>query len=92
MRPRPTTALWLPFLAALLTACASDKLPTVVEVRIERVAPPADLLNCAPDPAVPDAPDQRAVAVYLLDLWDAGEDCRRKLGAVRGFVMDNEAD
>ena len=88
----PTTGLWPPFLIALLTACASDKAPTAVEVRIERIAPPADLLDCAPDPAVPDAVDQRAVASYLLDLWDAGEDCRRKLGAVRGFVRNNEAD
>ena len=70
----------------LSTACASDKPLTAVEVRIEPVVPPADLLTCAPDPAVPDAPDQRAVASYLIDLWEAGADCRRKLGAVRGFV------
>ena len=53
---------------------------------VERIAPPTDLLDCAPDPVVPEAPDQRAVASYLIDLWEAGADCRRKLGAVRGFV------
>lgn len=51
--------------------------------RVTVAAPPAEMLTCAPAPAVPEVETQRAVATYIVDLWDAGEDCRQRLGAVR---------
>lgn len=58
--------------------------------KVERVPvkPPAPLLECAARPPIPPA-DQvtlDTVALLLVDLDAAGEDCRAKLGAVRAFV------
>jgi hypothetical protein len=48
---------------------------------------PAALLTCRPSPAVPQPVEsQKIVGLYLLDLFEAGEDCRAKLDAVRGLV------
>lgn len=44
---------------------------------------PYSLLSCAPQPPSPIGGDQRAAALYVLDLAMAGEDCRSKLGSVR---------
>ena len=66
---------------AFLTACASADRPVVA-------APPVGMLTCAPAPAVPDSDSQRAVAAYVVDLWDAGEDCRQRLGAVRELYQN----
>lgn len=68
---------------ASLTACSADRLP-LTEVRIERIEIPAVLLNCAPAPTVPPKPrTQGDVARYLVELWEAGEDCRARLEAIR---------
>ena len=72
MRLPKTMPLWLLSCVVPLTGCASAD-----------AAPPAEMLTCAPAPEVPEAETQRPVAAYLVDLWDAGEDCRQRLGAVR---------
>ena len=59
----------------LLTGCAPRK-----------VAVPASLLECQPQPALELTMDDHAVARWLLDTVDAGEDCRAKLRLVRGLV------
>ena len=59
----------------LLTGCAPRK-----------VAVPASLLECQPQPALELAMDDHAIARWLLDTVDAGEDCRGKLRLVRGLV------
>lgn len=69
--------------AALLTACAGADRVTVA-------APPADMLTCADAPEVPAAETQRAVAAYVVDLWDAGEDCRQRLGVVRELYAERQ--
>lgn len=73
-------------LAALLTGCAGHP---VTETRVEHLDLPAALLTCSDAPAAP-GPDvtQRDVALYVLDLWAAGDDCRGKLGRVRELVAD----
>lgn len=43
---------------------------------------PAQLLVCATQPAAPAAGTQRDVALYIVDLAVAGDDCRTKLGSV----------
>ena len=45
-------------------------------------AVPASLLTCADHPASPAAEIQQDVAFYIVDLAEAGADCRSKLGAV----------
>ena len=81
MLRKPTTLLSLLSCATLLTACAgADR--TVV------AAPPDEMLTCAPSPEVPTADSQRAVAEYVVELWDAGEDCRQHLAAVRQLFTE----
>ena len=48
---------------------------------------PAALLQCPPQPQPPDdsAPAE-AFADFMLDLAAAGDDCRAKLGQVKGLV------
>ena len=84
MPPRPMTLPWLLCCAALSTGCGPEPL---TELRIERPEVPAGLLTCAPEPAVP-PPEatQRDVALYLLDLGAAYDDCRGRLEAVRGLL------
>jgi hypothetical protein len=43
---------------------------------------PDTLLVCAPEPVPGNLDKQSKVAEYIVDLSDAGEDCRSKLGAV----------
>jgi hypothetical protein len=59
----------------LLTGCAQPK-----------VAVPASLLQCQAQPGLDDVMDDHAVARWMLDTVDAGEDCRAKLRLVRGLV------
>ena len=59
----------------LLMGCARPK-----------VAVPASLLECQPQPALELTMDDHAIARWLLDTVDAGEDCRAKLRLVRGLV------
>ena len=83
----PMKALFRAAILLPLAACSSTPEPrVVVETRIERQQIPADLLTCLPAPAVPVAESQRDVARYLVDLAEAGEDCRAKLAGVRGLV------
>jgi len=57
----------------------------VTVVKIERVIPPPQLLECEDEPDAParPAPDQprqqRDIAIYLNDLRAAGDDCRTKI-------------
>ena len=68
--------VWAALLCALpLTACAPRK-----------AAVPASLLQCQPQPALELTMDDHAVARWVLDVVDAGEDCRGKLRLVRGLV------
>lgn len=71
--------LWLP----LLLGCAGE----TPAVRVERVEVPPSLLTCAARPAVPELLRSDAdLAVLLLDMDEAGEDCRSRLARVRELV------
>ena len=61
--------------ALLLTGCAPGK-----------VAVPASLLECQPQPGLESIMDDHALAGWILDTVEAGEDCRAKLRLVRGLV------
>lgn len=75
MRQFRILALTAGLCALFLTGCARPK-----------VAVPASLLQCQPQPALELTMDDHAVARWLLDTVDAGEDCRGKLRLVRGLV------
>jgi hypothetical protein len=47
---------------------------------------PLPLLTCASQPASPTEGTQRDVALYIVDLAEAGADCRTKLGSVRRIL------
>jgi hypothetical protein len=51
------------------------------------VAVPASLLQCQAQPFLELTMDDHAVARWMLDTVDAGEDCRAKLRLVRGLVQ-----
>ena len=75
MRQLRILALTVGLCALSLMGCAPRK-----------AAVPASLLQCQPQPALELTMDDHAVARWLLDTVDAGEDCRAKLRLVRGLV------
>jgi len=64
----------------LLSACAKP---------ISPLLPPSALRQCSPEPAPPNANSQRAVALYLLELREAGADCRDRLAALNAALGNN---
>lgn len=85
---RKMTAPSLLCSTALLIGCAEPAPRLLVESRLERVTPPPSLLLCQESPEPPNAASQRDVAAFLVRLWEAGEDCRGKLTALRAFFSD----
>ena len=81
----PRIVLSVQFLAAFLTACASE--PPLV-TKLERVAQPIppELLVCAPEPVPPAGNLESDAGAFLVDALDAGADCRSKLAEVRALV------
>ena len=75
MRQLRILALTVGLCALSLMGCAPRK-----------AAVPASLLECQPQPGLELTMDDHAVARWLLDTVDAGEDCRGKLRLVRGLV------
>lgn len=79
------TLAWMLLLCALpLAGCGAPQIPAT---RVERVAPPEGLLSCRPEPEIPlQVSSDADLAVLLIDLAEAGADCRSKLDQVRSFV------
>jgi hypothetical protein len=81
---------WIVCLAVglMLAGCArpTSSAPSLTREAIEIARPrlPAQMLTCTAEPRSPGgrATDAQA-ARYVLDVVDAGRDCRRKLGAVK---------
>lgn len=85
--PKVLTLLSALVLAACLTSCSAPEPPRLmVETRVERIQIPGELLSCAQDPEVPHDRRESVVALYLARLWQAGEDCRGKLAAVKALA------
>jgi hypothetical protein len=88
MLKRKTTALSLLCSATLLAGCADPEPRLIRESRLERLAPPPTLLACQESPEPPVIATQRDVAAFMVLLWEAGEDCRSKLAALRDYFSD----
>lgn len=81
----PTLGI-LVLLGLILGGCAKPS--PAIEVAGPTV--PDQLLTCRDEPTPPATGTQRAVALYVIDLAEAGDDCRAKLGAVRSIVRPPE--
>ncbi len=81
---RVVVSLWF---LLLLGGCAAPPPRLVTQVQVEKPEVPGELLAC---PAIPLPPEgiamQSDVAAYVIDLFGAGSECRRKLEAVGGLV------
>lgn len=71
----------------LLAGCATTAERVVPRIETRAVEVPPSLLRCLPEPRAKAAwKSQRDVALFLIKLAEAGEDCRVKLEAVRKFL------
>lgn len=78
----PWLAQTLLLSSLLLTGCGPGA-PVLV-----RQAIPPSLLVCQGQPEPPPAPfDDTALALWIVDLANAGADCRARLAAVKGLVQ-----
>ncbi len=78
----------MPSWLILLAGCAEAPPPRLItQIQVEKPEIPGELLAC---PAIPLPPEgiamQSDVAAYIIDLFGAGSECRRKLEAVGGLV------
>lgn len=86
MRLPAKTLRWLPFCAALLTGCDLAPRLGLTEIRIERPKIDPALLTCRDEPAPPADGTQRDAAAFIVDLREAGADCRANLAGVRAAL------
>lgn len=87
LHPRRIARLSVLLLPLLSGACETVTRLLPGRVEIQRVTPPAALLDCRPAPQVPPDPvSDRDAALYVLALDDAGGDCRDKLKAVKDWA------
>jgi hypothetical protein len=75
-------------LATLVSGCAHKSQPQVVtKVETREMTVPEALLTCMPEPEAREVwKSQKDVALYLVRMSEAGEDCRQKLGGVKRLV------
>jgi hypothetical protein len=69
------------WLSLLLASCAAPQPVTRIVTLTPQI--PLELLTCAADPAVPEASSQAVVARYIVSLWQAGQDCRAHVAAIK---------
>ena len=82
--------IMLAFLA--LSGCLVKRDPDVVtRVQVHRLQIPKQLLTCMPEPEAKEVwRTQKDVALYLVRISEAGEDCRQKLDGVRRLVESQQ--
>ena len=76
MRPRHALALTALLSAPLLTGCGAGPISVT---KYQHFTTPHELRECKQEPAVPSLKQDSDFAGYVLDLRDAGQDCREKL-------------
>lgn len=82
------TAVALVIMAVIaMSGCTTTREVPVERIVERKVEVPANLLTCAKEPVAGTVwVSQKDVASYMVKLAAAGEDCRRKLDAVRRLV------
>lgn len=95
MRPRVTTLLPLLFSTALLTGCSTPGEVVTVTEYVDRKPPPA-LLSCGEEPRPPVRPapgqprDQRAVALYIVEILEWGRGCWRTVESIGDLYSEEQ--
>lgn len=75
--------LWGLALLPLFTACAAQP-QLVTKFSTVEIKPPLALLRCSDEPAAPGDPlTDLSVAIFIIDLADAGRDCREAITVLR---------
>lgn len=71
-----------------ISGCAHKPTPQIItKVETRQMAVPDALLTCMPDPKAREVwKSQKEVALYLIRISEAGEDCRQKLDGVRRLL------
>ncbi|WP_441339494.1 Rz1-like lysis system protein LysC [Novosphingobium sp. Chol11] len=69
--------LLAPALPLCLTGCG--------ETRVERIVPPPERLTCAAQPSPPSGNTDREIASFIVDLVEAGQDCRDALAWIKDW-------
>ena len=79
---RPTLALAVLLSSGFLSSCARSS------VALSKPLPvPESLLQCKDQPIAPaTSTDDTVMATWIVDVVDAGQDCRSKLRIVKGLV------
>lgn len=74
----------------LLSGCAHKSQTQIVKhVETRQLEVPAALLVCMPEPEAREVwKTQKDVALYLVRISEAGEDCRQKLDGVRRLLNE----
>lgn len=74
--------------ALLISGCAHREAAQVVtKVETRQIEVPDALLTCMPEPEAREVwKSQKEVALYLIQVSEAGEDCRHKLDGVRRLL------
>jgi len=72
----------------MLSGCLTKRDPdAITRVQVHRLQIPEQLLSCMPEPEAREVWEtQKDVALYLVKISEAGEDCRQKLDGVRRLV------
>lgn len=81
--PRRRRSPWLYVLLlpiVFLAGCGSERV--VAKPDLIRLSPPPALLQCLPAPDPAGVIDDKTLAGYILDLAEAGADCRDKVRAI----------
>ncbi|ERI12533.1 hypothetical protein O206_11115 [Ochrobactrum sp. EGD-AQ16] len=73
----------------LISGCAHKATPQLItKVETRELAVPESLLTCLPEPEAREVwHSQKQVALYLIQVSEAGEDCRQKLDGVRRLIV-----
>lgn len=76
----------------LISGCTHRSEPQIVtKVETRQMAVPEALLTCMPEPEAREVwNSQKQVAMYLIRVSEAGDDCRQKLDGVRRLLVKNE--
>ncbi|WP_456094074.1 Rz1-like lysis system protein LysC [Ochrobactrum chromiisoli] len=72
----------------LISGCAhKPAVEVVTKIETRQIAVPEALLTCMPEPEAREVwKSQKDVALYLIQVSEAGEDCRQKLDGVRKIL------
>lgn len=75
-------------LLPLLTGCATE--PPIIQVQTVLLAPPPEMMMCRDEPPVPGDVTSVEIAEYVLDLVDAGQNCRDAIASISRWVAENK--